>query len=169
MLLLVLSLLIFAYLIYCFFMSHKRSCGRCGRCRTCRAEAFRFHRSDCGCNTCREQFRFRQAQTTDGLKAVNLSDNIPLGVANVSSINTAFPLYVNAYGDQLARGPKQGEPGAVAAQAQYTDLYKAAQKLEDKFGPFQTTYGYQNKGAVSDLHLAQEVNDQLVYELDVLK
>jgi hypothetical protein len=62
-------------------------------------------------------------------------------------------------------GPGQGDPGAVAPNAQYVDLYKAAQNLHKDFPDFKVT-SYQQGGAISDLYLAKEEHDKLQHELN---
>lgn len=152
----------------------KNSCssGTCGNCKQCTAprkghlsntEGFRFrHRKDCGCNLC-EGFRFRQSDSY--LKPTNVQDVNPHGQANVSTVNTGLPFYFDAYGSNLSMGPGQGDPGAVAPNAQYVDLYKAAQNLHKDFPDFKVT-SYQQGGAISDLYLAKEEHDKLQQELN---
>ena len=141
------------------------SSGTCGSCKQCKSEGFRFrHRKDCGCNLC-EGFRFRQADSKSYLKATNVQDVNPFGQANVSTVNTGLPFYFDAYGSELSMGPGQGDPGAVAPNAQYVDLYKAAQKLHKDFPDFKVT-SYQQGGAISDLYLAKEEHDKLQHELN---
>ena len=143
----------------------KNSCssGTCGNCKQCKTEGFRFrHRKDCGCNLC-EGFRFRQSDSY--LKPTNVQDVNPYGQANVSTVNTGLPFYFDAYGTQLSMGPGQGDPGAVAPNAQYVDLYKAAQNLHKDFPDFKVT-SYEQGGAISDLYLAKEEHDKLQQELN---
>ena len=151
----------------CSKCNGKGSCssGTCGRCKQCKSEGFRFrHRKDCGCNLC-EGFRFRQADSKSYLKATNVQDVNPFGQANVSTVNTGLPFYFDAYGSELSMGPGQGDPGAVAPNAQYVDLYRAAQKLHKDFPDFKVT-SYQQGGAISDLYLAKEEHDKLQHELN---
>ncbi len=140
------------------------SSGACGKCRRCQTEGFRFrHRSDCGCNLC-EGFRFRQADIGSYLKETNVQDYREPHQASVITSNDGLPFYFKAYGTELSMGPGQGDPGAVAPNAQYVDLYKAGQNLLKDFPDFKIT-SYEQGGAISDLFMAKEEHDKLQNEL----
>ncbi len=128
----------------------KCSCknGSCGRCRQCKVEGF----------------RFRQANTGSYLKETNVQDYREPHQASVITSNDGIPFYFKAYGTELSMGPGQGDPGAVAPNAQYTDLYKGAQNLLRDFPDFKIT-SYKEGGAISDLYMAKEEHDKLQHEL----
>ena len=94
-----------------------------------------------------------------------MTTDLPSNLASVNSYNNGLPFYFDAYGSELSMMPGQGDPGAVAPHAQYTDLYEAGQTLHNKYGPFQTTNQYQFGGATSDLNMAVEELQNLQNEL----
>jgi len=161
--------LILAILVYLAYQMMKkpssmdRMCasGACGGCSKCSCAS-----GSCGrCKRCQiEGFRFRQANVGTYLKPTNVRDYREPHQASVITSNDGIPFYFDAYGTELSMGPGQGDPGAVAPNAQYTDLYKAAQNLLKDFPDFKIT-SYEQGGAISDLYMAEEEHDKLQHEL----